>query len=182
MGTKEEMKKNVLAMFQYHRNEVEKYKKILDLLDDSGIPELSLKLDTTISEHNFPDYPFNEPLLVKYIFLEGKLGRWWSKNQMRQLIKQIEGPEKSKLTLKNDDQKIQYYVSTRKELMRIKVDSLVKYTFYSSQKEWIEETENGEFKIAEGHEPLPEFLLGLTEDQKQKIEYENLDEDVDEEK
>lgn len=112
----------------------------------------------------YKDYNLRDSLLNKYRYFENIYQRFWKRADADKFITEIEGPKKGAKTIKNSYSLISKLVS-RGELIQIKYLNNTRYSFYTTNREWVETTETGHYRIASGHEPDASMIANLSEDQ-----------------
>ena len=164
-------------IIEYMMNRNKTYEQFLERLESETLPTLqsiqsssfSEILKTLDSQTKVPDYPYDGSLLDKIRFAENIDLRFWNTKTLDKQIIEIEGI-KGKKTLKDLPQKLNYYIK-KKEIISVKYNNSNFYTFYSSRREWVQNvrvTKNEmTAEFVKGHEPRPELLLNLSEEQRQ---------------
>jgi len=117
---------------------------------------------------NNSSYPMAGSLLDKYKYLENRAGMVWRRKDLEALIEDIEG-RKGARTLKHSAQKIHKLIQEGK-LIALKYSGSKKYTFYTTNREWIELNyySKGKHRIKPGHEPQSKELGRLNDDQRKQ--------------
>jgi len=154
-------------------NRITVIKQMLRLLDE-GVPVsgnlLSLANNDLINQignnDDFIGYPKGENLLAKLHYYEDRENRVWKIQAATAFLEKAEG---SKRAFNNMAQKINYYVK-KNQMISLKYNNSRLYTFYTTRYEWVEGVTKikGKFKatLVPGHEPLPQELSNLTDEQK----------------
>jgi len=153
-----------------HLDEAERLKKALAIIKgDSEVPRTEEKGNGALqSNPDWPNYPFNAPILDKLRYIEDKDHTLWRKRDIEDLIEKIEGKRAAAKTLKNLAQKMVKLIKD-KQLVNLKMNNSNLYSFYTTRHEWIEQENDGKkitYKIVPGHEPAEEILKNLTVEQK----------------
>lgn len=144
----------------------------LGLIDESFYAQEGDEYIKNVSSQ-LTNYPLNGKLLDKIRYLEDHELRFWRAKDMIELITQVEGKEMAETTLRNIAAKMWYYVK-KKWLICLKISNSNKYTFYctvSHKETWITLSQDGNHKIQPGHEPNPQLLAKLSDEQRNNTKW-----------
>jgi len=109
-------------------------------LVNSVEPKLKTEKPSTII---YPGYNIDEAdLLPKIRSIEEKHGTIWSRVEFENIVKGIEG-KRAKKTFSNLNNKLARMVAA-KQLFKIMLNGSVRYTYYFSNKDWLDKVVNGD--------------------------------------
>lgn len=120
------------------------------------------------SKADHPNFPFDGSLLDQANYYQEVSDRFWSNQGFKQFVIQIVGPKAEK-QMKHLPQKLNYYLRNH-ELISMKYHNSKFYNFYCTNPDWIQNVRKEKGKwvadIVPGHEPPPELLKNLSDEQK----------------
>lgn len=147
----------------------EAIRKVVDILETYELPDNIYEVSsaeiikTLEAQQIHPDYPMDDGLAKKLIYMCDKLNRFASTDEISEFITKIEG-EGAKKTLNHLPQKLHYLVK-QKELIKMKYNNSNKYTFYATRRDWLD-IKGKVIQLIPRHAPNPELIKNLTDEQK----------------
>jgi hypothetical protein len=179
---KKPVKTELLKLKLFYESSIKEMKRIVDSIDmvlrliekDNDLPESLDSLPSEIfnqvlNNESFPDFPYESFVLDKIKYYEDQTQRVFTVKDFKLFIEKVEGKKRADKTLNFVNQKINQLIR-KAQMICLKYNGSNKYAYYTSRKDWIEiisnRGKNFKAQIKPGHEPHPEKLLKLSNEQK----------------
>ena len=176
-------KKTLLQKKLELQDVVKEYQRAIDAIDivlklmestepaKSPIGDIPNNLLSQISSiGSYPDFPKEADLIEKIRYYESKTNRVIALNDFSEFIQKVESKKEAAKTVNYLNQKVNKLVQAG-TMWSLKYNGSNKYAFYTSHIDWIDIISKNKARILPGHEPVPEKLIRLSNEQKQ---YENI--------
>ncbi len=156
----------ITTEMNFIRNTINEYKKIKGIVVESE----PIVNHFENQQNAYPDYPRKAELIDKMKFIETVMMKaWWRKKDMTSKIEEIEGPDTKTLN------SLQKYFETcikNKDLIMVRYSGSNILTFYTTNPELVEKTEEGYIRAKP--ELQNEKMKMLTEEEHKKAEWQGL--------
>lgn len=130
----------------------------------------SEKLQPVNKSGRFPNYPMRGTLLEKFEFLEQIHMRMWSKSEIENLIKEAEGDEVARKTIKNISGKLANFAKEN-NLIKLQYGEKSRWNcFYTTNMNWLHIVNvqgKDYYAVLPQHAPLDSSLINVTNEMKQ---------------
>ena len=150
---------------EQERAEIGKMVEALKILSqDPTTYQESKKTELRTIDLDFPGYPKEGSLIDKIKYFENMDMRMWRKKDMENMLIKAEG-EKGEVIAKHLSSKLHYY-TRHGHLINMRYNNSNLYSFYTTNRDWVEQARNGQHKVREGHEPKGIYTQKLSEEQR----------------